>query len=209
MSAFHPRSLSIVLGAFFAALSAAVFLVGVLPADALLRDALLAWATPAVIRLMRIVNRAGEWRLLLPAMLLLLLLSRRARERWWLWLGLMIVAPITEGLLKVAIGRARPESGAFGFPSGHATAAAAFFGAILYLSGVLPPPRRRLVRTLAVAGIVLVGVARVVLRAHWPSDVVGGIALGLGFAAVAAMQDARARGDDPRLGERAAAEGGA
>jgi membrane-associated phospholipid phosphatase len=33
--------------------------------------------------------------------------------------------------------------------------------------------------------ILLVGVARVVLRAHWPSDVLAGIALGLALAAAA------------------------
>jgi len=137
--------------------------------------------------LMRIVNRAGDWRVLLPATLLLLALFRRARERWWLWIVLMIAAPAAEGLLKIAIGRARPESAASGFPSGHATAAAAFFGALLYLAGSLPPASRRAVRVLAVACIVLVGLARIILRAHWPSDVLGGITLGLGLATVAAL----------------------
>ena len=119
--------------------------------------------------------------------LVLLALFRRARERWWLWIVLMIAAPAAEGLLKIAIGRARPESAAFGFPSGHATAAAAFFGAVLYLAGSLPPASRRAVRALAVACIVLVGLARIILRAHWPSDVLGGITLGLGLATIAAL----------------------
>ena len=136
---------------------------------------------------MRIANYGGEWRVLFPATLLLLALFRRARERWWLWIVLMIAAPAAEGLLKIAVGRARPESLAFGFPSGHATAAAAFFGAVLYLAGSLPPASRRLVRALAVACIILVGLARVILRAHWPSDVLGGITLGLGLATIAAL----------------------
>jgi membrane-associated phospholipid phosphatase len=34
--------------------------------------------------------------------------------------------------------------------------------------------------------IVLVALARVVLRAHWPSDSLGGIALGLALASAAA-----------------------
>ena len=123
----------------------------------------------------------------LPATLLLLVLFRRARERWWLWIVLMIAAPAAEGLLKIAVGRARPEGLAFGFPSGHATAAAAFFGAVLYLAGSLPPARRRAVRALSVACIILVGLARIILRAHWPSDVLGGITLGLGLATIAAL----------------------
>jgi undecaprenyl-diphosphatase len=100
---------------------------------------------------------------------------------------LMVAAPACEGLLKLAIGRPRPEDASSGFPSGHATAAAAFFGAVLYLAGTLSPPTRRLVRALAVCAIVLVGLARIILRAHWPSDVLGGITLGLGLASVAAL----------------------
>src|SRR5712692_3519783 len=187
MPLLHPRGALTVLGAFFILLAAAVATIGVLPADAAVRGALLGWATPAIVGLMRVVNRAGDWRLLLPGTLLLLVVFRRARERWWLWIALMIAAPAAEGLLKIAIGRARPESGAFGFPSGHATAAAAFFGAVLYLAGSLPPASRRAVRALAVACIVLVGLARIILRAHWPSDVLGGITLGLGLATIAAL----------------------
>ena len=187
MRVLHPRAALTVLGAFFVALGAAVAMMGVLPADAAVREALLGWATPAVVGLMRVVNHGGDWRVLFPATLLLLALFPRARERWWLWIVLMIAAPAAEGLLKIAIGRARPESAAFGFPSGHATAAAAFFGAVLYLAGSLPPASRRAVRALAVACIVLVGLARIILRAHWPSDVLGGITLGLGLATIAAL----------------------
>jgi membrane-associated phospholipid phosphatase len=151
------------------------------------REALIAEATPAVVRAMRIVNYGGEWRVMLPGTFVLLLIFRRARERWWIWIALMLAAPMVEGLLKIVIGRARPEEPSFGFPSGHATAAAAFFGAVLYLAGSLPPTSRRLVRAFAAAGIILVGIARVILRAHWPSDVLGGIALGLALASIAAI----------------------
>jgi undecaprenyl-diphosphatase len=75
----------------------------------------------------------------------------------------------------------------FGFPSGHTTAASAFFGIVMYLAGSLSPPKRTVVRAMAAAMIVLVGVARVMLRAHWPSDVLGGVALGLALAATAAL----------------------
>ena len=187
MRSLHPRATLTVLGAFFVALGGAVAMMGVLPADAAVRETLLGWATPVIVDVMRVVNHGGDWRVLFPATLLLLALFRRAREHWWLWIGLMIAAPATEGLLKIAIGRARPESAAFGFPSGHATAAAAFFGAVLYLAGSLPPASRRAVRALAIACIVLVGLARIILRAHWPSDVLGGIALGLGLATIAAL----------------------
>jgi len=204
MPLLYPRAVLIVLAAFFVALAGAALLVGVLPADAAVREGLLGWASPTVVGFMRIVNRAGEWRLLLPATLLLFLVFKRARERWWIWIGLMITAPMVEGLLKITVGRPRPEGPAFGFPSGHATAAAAFFGAILYLAGSLPPGRRRLVRAMAVACIILVGLARVILRAHWPSDVLGGITLGLGLATIAAILSTLDEAQDHRLSQNPA-----
>ncbi|PYM95284.1 MAG: hypothetical protein DME04_05340, partial [Candidatus Rokuibacteriota bacterium] len=119
--------------ACFGALTMAVVALGALPGEAALREALLALAPPVVVKVLGIINYAGSWKLLLPATLLLFVAFARARERWWVWIGLMLAAPAAEGLLKVVIGRARPEEASMGFPSGHATAAAAFFGAVIYL----------------------------------------------------------------------------
>lgn len=175
----------------FLALTLAVTALASVPGDASVRAWLLAHASPGVLAAMRVINLAGSWKVLLPATVLLVLAVHRGRERWWLWIGLMLVAPATEGLLKLVVGRPRPEDLSMGFPSGHATAAAAFFGAVMYLAGGLPPLARRLVRVAAVIVIVLVAVARVMLRAHWPSDAVAGIALGAAFASAAVLLDRR------------------
>jgi undecaprenyl-diphosphatase len=171
----------------FAVLALAVVLLGTAGVDAAIRRYLLAPASPDVIAVMRVVNVAGDWRFLVPATLMLFVVFDRARRTWWVWLALMVTAPLAEGLLKMVVARPRPEGTAYGFPSGHATAAAAYFGALLYLSAGLPADARRIVRAAAVLMIVLVGIARVMLRAHWPSDVVGGFALGLALASAAAV----------------------
>jgi membrane-associated phospholipid phosphatase len=195
----HPRGVLTVAGACFVALTAAVIVLGALPADVAVRDALLALATPGIVAAMRVVNRAGDWRLLLPGTLLLFVVFRRARERWWLWAAVMALAPLLEWILKHLVGRPRPEDVSLSFPSGHSTASAAFFGAVMFLAGSLSPRAGRWVRVLAVVMIVLVGMARVILRAHWPSDVLAGIALGLALAAAAgwlAGRDATRRPSD-------------
>jgi membrane-associated phospholipid phosphatase len=188
----QPRGLLAVASACFVALTAAVVVLGALPADAAMRDALLALATPGVVAVMRVVNRAGDWRVLLPGLLLLFVVFRRARERWWLWAAVMAIAPLLEWVLKHVVGRTRPEDMSLGFPSGHSTAAAAFFGIVMLLAGSLPHRAAGWVRAGAVVMIVLVGMARVILRAHWPSDVLGGIALGLALAAGAGLIASRA-----------------
>jgi undecaprenyl-diphosphatase len=173
--------------AAFAVLSLAALFVDMVSADTALRQALLAPASPAVIAAMRVINVVGDWKFLLPATILLVTAVPAARRTWWVWIALMAVAPLAEGAVKLLVGRTRPDALSYGFPSGHATAAAAYFGALLYLAEPLPPLWRRALRVAAVALIVLVGIARVMLRAHWPSDVLGGFALGLALASGAVI----------------------
>src|SRR6201995_4671620 len=56
------------------------------------------------------------------------------------------------------------------FPSGHAL----HMGALASAAGTLPPGPRRTVRTLAVG----LSLTRIIVLAHWASDVVAGFALG-------------------------------
>ena len=187
----HPRGVLIVASACFVAMATAVVLWGASPVDTFIRESLLNLAGPTVVSVFRVFNLGGDWRGLVPGTLLLFVVFPRARERWWLWIALMLTAPLMEWSLKQVFMRPRPENLSFSFPSGHSTAAAAFFGAVMYLCGSLPPRRRDTVRVLAGVMIVLVGLARVILRAHWPSDVVGGFALGLALASIASLLAAR------------------
>lgn len=57
------------------------------------------------------------------------------------------------------------------FPSGHAV----HMGALASVAGLLPPERRRVVRSIAVS----LSLTRVALLAHWASDVVVGFTLGI------------------------------
>ncbi|MDK1491050.1 phosphatase PAP2 family protein [Sinorhizobium sp. 7-81] len=101
--------------------------------------------------------------------------------------------------LKFLIGRARPELfadyGAYSltpftgerlfesFPSGHSMAAGALFGAF----AMLMPQLRPVFLILALA----IGVSRVIVGAHYPSDVAAGLLLGLWVAMMIAFVFAR------------------
>jgi membrane-associated phospholipid phosphatase len=182
-----PRGVLLVTLFAFTVLTLAALLVDTSSIDTAIRMRLLDAAGPGMMKTMRVINVAGDWKFLLPATLVLLAVFDRARRTWWVWIALMIVAPLAEGLLKIAVGRTRPDALSYGFPSGHATAAAAYFGAVLYLAGRARGRLRPAIRAVAIAMMLLVGVARVMLRAHWPSDVLGGLALGLALASAAIL----------------------
>jgi len=69
-----------------------------------------------------------------------------------------------------------------GFPSGHATGAAVFYGALAALTTVWSRARRWL---LAAGFVLLVGFTRIALGVHYLVDVLAGFALGAAFLAVA------------------------
>ncbi len=174
----------------FLALALVVYLLGWLPGERTLYEAVVDRASPAAVSIFLAINYLGDKRVLLPATLLLLWIApAEARRQWWLWAGVMVAAPVLEGLAKEIIGRPRPMGNSFGFPSGHATAASAYFFLTAYLIGKrLNDSGRRVIVFWVVAGVtvVLVGTARIVLRAHWPADTMGGAALGLACVSLAA-----------------------
>jgi undecaprenyl-diphosphatase len=121
------------------------------------------------------------------------LLSAGKRGAAMLVAGSVISGAIVVSLLKLGFDRPRPDLVAHlshaqssSFPSGHAAVSA-----IAYLTlGVLlarAHERRRtkvIVMTYAVILTLLVGVSRVYLGVHWPTDVLAGWALGAAWAAL-------------------------
>jgi len=189
----HWRVLSLGGAALFLGLGVLVFAVGLLPGDATLFEEVMARRTPAVSEFFSWANMFGSWTGLLPAALVLLAISPEARKRWWLIALVLLGAPVIEQAAKILVGRPRPRGRAMGFPSGHMTGAASFAVIAIYFAIKEPWSRvQRLGLTAVVAlMMVLVGLARLVLHAHWPSDVLGGFLLGSTCAAAGAWWDAR------------------
>lgn len=170
----------------FIALAVVIKGVGVFPLERELYQWIVSVVPPSFVSIFEAINYLGDKRVLLPATLLLLWLApARARQRWWLWAGAMVLAPLLEGLGKEVIGRPRPVGEALGFPSGHVTAASAYFALAAYLISQRLKDWGALLWIAAGITVALVGVARIVLRAHWPADLLGGIALGLAVASAA------------------------
>jgi len=121
------------------------------------------------------------------ALLLAVLLWRSAGRRpAFLLAATALAANLASSLLKNLFDRPRPDLiphldhvSSWSYPSGHATSVTAVALAFALLA---PPPWRRVAEGCAAAAILLTALSRVMLGVHWPSDVLGGIMLGAGFA---------------------------
>jgi undecaprenyl-diphosphatase len=180
-----------VVAAGVVAVTAIAAATGVLPSEAALRTAVRGIASYEMRQLARAIRPLGTWWGLVPALLLVLATSRHARRRWWLWGMVLVAAPLAGEALQELVGRLRPHGEALGFPSGHATAIAAFAITTMYLVGQSGLRRacRIAVGVAAAALTFAMGLSRMVLDAHWPLDVVAGFALGVASAATAAWWD--------------------
>ena len=105
-----------------------------------------------------------------------------------------VMSMVTVGVVKGVIDRHRPPASMHlvaesdpSFPSGHATDSAAVLLTIALVVAVVTL-RRPLARigTVLIAGVLVtsIGLSRLVLGVHWPTDVVAGWALGSGIALV-------------------------
>jgi membrane-associated phospholipid phosphatase len=89
-------------------------------------------------------------------------------------------------LLKDLIARQRPELDhlahvdSLSFPSGHAMVGFIFYYFIAYLvlEGMKSATARRMVISLTVLLLLLIGASRIILQVHYPTDVIGGFAFG-------------------------------
>lgn len=115
-----------------------------------------------------------------------------AKENARLWIsgGAAIVALGIGAFLKILLQRDRPLTDyvasmrfdTFSFPSGHTLGSTVSLGLLAFLAWhFLPAPFGAIVAVLLGLVVIGVGLSRIYLGAHFPSDVIAGWLFGLGF----------------------------
>ena len=172
----------------FVLLTVAVASKVVLPFDQPLLDLARQWQGWAP--LWRVISESANIPLVVIGfgIVIWLFVTKRRREAL---LVLLLLAAITAGSegVKQLVARPRPEGTdpnipgvVYSYPSGHVLEALVIFGIITVRSwrSSWPLPARIAIAVLVAIEVLLVGVARVALNAHYPSDVLAGLLGGLG-----------------------------
>lgn len=129
----------------------------------------------------------GAWYTLFGIVLVFAYLLERTARRFYAYLliSMFIVAEFVGIVAKELFGTARPDevwvaTTGPGFPSGHSLAAFAIFGAlgILVWGADLSREMKKWLSGISIAIIILVGLSRITLGAHYPNDVLAGWLLG-------------------------------
>jgi undecaprenyl-diphosphatase len=169
----------------FAWVAAAVWFGHTLRFDAAVRSAVHAWASPRLTFAMRGITFLGSSAFLVGLAVVLVWRLRKQGRRLAAVLFVMASAgaEVVDQMLKLIFHRIRPEAffnfpepSGYSFPSGHSFTSCAFYGvAAAVLTARLQSPARR-VAVWAVAGLLVaaIGLSRIYLGVHYPSDVVGG-----------------------------------
>jgi undecaprenyl-diphosphatase len=168
--------------------------------DERLRSALHDVASPPLTKVMIAASLYGgpSWLAPLGGVLAIAFLLRGWRRGAVLVVVTMAGAGLLDTLLKQAFARVRPAAFfdyplpvSHSFPSGHAFFAASFFGglAVLITDRVRSKLLHGLIWLIAIGLILLIGISRIYLGVHYPSDVLAGYAAATIWVAAVAFGD--------------------
>ncbi|MGH3880193.1 MAG: phosphatase PAP2 family protein [Actinophytocola sp.] len=166
---------------------------GLVTLDTATREWLIGRRSPDLTAVMIALSTIGSSVVLVPLALgvaVWLGVGRHRREAS-LVVGTTLGAWLLGPLLKHAVERARPEDAhlvlvnSWAYPSGHSLTSTAVLGVLSVVVSIRLTARTARLATVAagVILVVLVGISRIYLGVHWPTDVLAGWLIGAGWLA--------------------------
>lgn len=146
---------------------------------------------PILLSIMRFISLMGSGGFLLPLMAMVVsytLIKKRYYESKLLLIS-TLGSYLLNHLLKQFFQRTRPlkyflvNQGGFSFPSGHSMVTMTLYSTIAFLlvKSMDDSRKKTLIHIIASTMILLMGISRIYLGVHWPTDVIGGYLIGYIF----------------------------
>lgn len=146
---------------------------------------------PLVLKVMKLISYIGSHNVILPGAAMLLSYNLIKKKNLEAKLIILSTAGswILNFILKQVFQRTRPleyflvEQGGYSFPSGHSMVTMTFLLTISYIlnKNLDDEKKKKWINLIIYSLIILMGISRVYLGVHWPTDVIGGYLIGYIF----------------------------
>lgn len=162
----------------------------------------------------KVITRLGDgWFVAIVTVIVCTAIIIKFKQIWlavWYAMTVIVGAGILNQILKAVFRRQRPdvinhliEQGGYSFPSGHAMGSIIVYGALLFLIIRLAKRKRTYLISILLFGslIALIGISRVYLGVHYPSDIIGGYSVGMMWLAFSIGMYGLSLTQQPRMEE--------
>lgn len=145
------------------------------------------FSNPMLDRVMLTITTLGNPRVVVPvaAVSLVILWLQRYKQEAKIFAIACLGGTILNTGMKLAFSKPRPElwhrlitETSFSFPSGHALGSVVLYGFLAYVLSIHYPKYSQIIYTLAGVLIIAIGLSRLYLGVHWPTDVLAGYGIG-------------------------------
>ncbi len=157
--------------------------------DQTITSAIAEYRNPLTTEIMKLVTAMGSPIIMISIAVITVWFLLAVKKHSWDATILMIAltgAAFMDWILKMSFHRSRPippglvQASGYSFPSGHAMVSFVFYGMLIYLIWINFKPRKTtyLISFFIVLLILAIGISRIYLGVHYPSDVIAGYAAG-------------------------------
>ncbi len=134
---------------------------------------------------MKVITLFGSAYVIVPCCIILLFALKNKKNKILMMSNLVIITLLNQ-LLKRVFRRLRPINGiisefGYSFPSGHSMVSMAFYGFLIYLLYKSNFKYKNIFIGLLIVLILLIGISRIYLGVHYPTDVFGGFLLSISY----------------------------
>lgn len=157
--------------------------------DQIVTDAVTLINSPLTTQIMKVITTMGSWVIMISLALVAWFFLLKMKKHFWD--SIMVITALAGSwlmneLLKWIFHRSRPDiarlvtATGYSFPSGHAMVSFAFYGMLAYLMWINLKTRglKYLFTFIFLFLVLSIGISRIYLGVHYPSDVLAGFAAG-------------------------------
>lgn len=166
--------------------------------DVALLDYIHSYTNPVVLVIMKFISFTGSGYFLVPILAIAIIYSLHKKKYYLskLLLASSLGSWVLNYILKLIINRSRPfdfflvEQSGLSYPSGHSMVSMSMYLTFAYLISKEEyfKDKKKIIYIAALMDVFLMGISRMYLGVHWPTDIIGGFIMGyIYFQAIVAI----------------------